>query len=89
MFPVFNFGSQEIQSQLHSTIFIWFTSGDGAMPWTDVCLVFNHEDDELSFRFTETILDEEYYADWDEIFDEYLLDIEDLKDGKKYELIVD
>ncbi len=85
MFPVLNFGSPEVQSQLHANIFIWFTSGDGAMPWNDVCLVFNHEDDELSFRFTEAILDEEYYADWDENFDEYLLDVQALKDGKKYE----
>jgi|TARA_B110000090_G_C13105139_1_gene340108 hypothetical protein len=84
LYPEFYFGDKKIHEELHVPIWLWFTDGDGEIPWTRVSLVFDNEYDELVFDFEDCNIDEEYYPDWDDEVDEYLLDVEKLKDNKKY-----
>lgn len=85
LYPEFNFGYKELHEALHVPIWMWFTEGDGIMPWTGVSLVFSNTHGELEFKFKDANLDEEY-SDWDEQIDEYLLNVKNLKDGRRYML---
>ena len=80
----FSFGNELLQEKLYPTIWLWFTTGEGEIPWSDVTLVFSLSDGELNFDFIDCEIDEEYFPHWDGEVDEYLLDVEKLKDSREF-----
>lgn len=82
LYPDFSFGSEDLIRQLFTPIGVWFRSGSGTFPWSEMTLVFSVYNDSLGMSYRECVIDEEYYDPDDEY--EYLLDVERLKDGKVY-----
>ena len=84
LYPEFHFGDRNLHEELHVPIWLWFTDGDGVIPWSGFSLVFNNDCGELEYDFEDCNIDEEYYSDWEDGEHEYLLDVEKLKDNEKY-----
>ena len=85
LYPEFDFGNLEINNQLFSPLLRWFLEGYGKNPYEDITIVFKIEDDVLVYKFENERIDDYFFPNWgDSEEDEYLLDIELLKDDNQY-----
>ena len=86
LYPEFSFGDIELQKNLFSPISFWLGDGDGECVWSSVDLVFNTDHGELNLDYENEEIDVECFPEYEDNGEEYLLDVNKLKDGEIYNI---
>lgn len=86
LYSEFCFGDKRLQEDLFIPINLWFGDGDGECVWSSIDLVFNTDYGELSLDYENEEIDEEYFLEYEDDGDGYLLDVNKLKDSKIYNI---